>query len=144
MAKVKEGDTVKVRFTGKLGDGTVFDTTDGQAPLSCTIGNNELITGFEQALIGMEPGEKKSIKISSDLAYGPHRGEMVIDLSKDQFPADVNPEAGMIVKIDSKDNDIMEALVIDVTESSVTIDTNHPLAGMELLFDIEIVEIVEK
>ncbi len=142
MVKAKQGDTVRVHFTIKYSDGTLFESTSDNSPLECKIGDKVLVSGFEKALIGMSPGEKKSIKLDPGQAYGPHRGEMVVELSRDQLPSGVTPESGKRIKLGNKKDGSNEALIIDVSESSVTIDTNHPLAGMDLVFEIELIEIV--
>ncbi len=140
-AQAEDGDTVKVHYTGKLEDGTVFDTSIGGDPLQFTIGDGQLIPGFEQAVVGMRPGESKTVKIPADDAYGPYHEELVIVIDRDQFPEDLQPEIGQQLQIRQADGQIIPVTVIDVSESSVTLDANHPLAGKDLTFDIELVEI---
>ncbi|MCW3141883.1 MAG: peptidylprolyl isomerase [Methanophagales archaeon] len=142
MAQAKPGDTVKVHYTGKLEDGTVFDTSTDRDPLQFTIGERKIIPGFEQAVVGMNPGESKTIKVPMDEAYGPHREEMVMVVDRNQLPVDLIPEVGQQLQSRQPDGQTMVVTVIGVSESSVTVDANHPLAGKDLTFDILLVEIV--
>ncbi len=141
MALAKQGDTIKVHYTGKLEDDTVFDTSIKRDPLQFTIGEGKVIPGFEQAVVGMKPGESKTTKIPTDKAYGPHRKEMVIVVERNQFPANLEPKAGQQLQIRKKDGQATVVMVTDVSESNVTLDTNHPLAGKDLTFDIQLIEI---
>ncbi|KAF5051317.1 FKBP-type peptidyl-prolyl cis-trans isomerase SlyD [anaerobic digester metagenome] len=142
MAQAKEGDTVKVHYTGKLEDGTVFDTSEERAPLEFTIGSGQIIPGFERAVVGMEPGEAKTATIPPEKAYGPRRDEMTITVDREQFPEDINPEPGQQLQVQQPDGRAAIVVVSDVSESSVTLDANHPLAGQPLTFDIELVDII--
>ncbi len=142
MAQAKAGDTVKVHYTGKLEDGTVFDTSEEQTPLEFTIGSGQIIPGFEQAVVGMEPGETKTATISPEEAYGQHREDMTITVERGQFPEDINPEPGQQLQVQQPDGRAAIVVVSDVTESTVTLDANHPLAGQPLTFDIELVDII--
>ncbi len=142
MAQAKHGDTVKVHYTGRLDDGEVFDTSTGQDPLEFTIGQGQTIPGFEQAIVGMNPGESKTTEIPSDQAYGPHHQEMVLVVDRNQIPEHVKPEIDDELKIRRKDGKTFVVTVTDISESNVTLDANHPLAGQNLTFDIELVEIV--
>lgn len=142
MAQAKPGDTVKVHYTGKLEDGMVFDTSTDLDPLQFTIGDGQIIPGFEQAVVGMNPGESKTIKIPTDEAYGPHREEMVLMVDRNQLPVDLKPEIGQQLQSRQTDGQTIVVTVTDVSESSVTVDGNHPLAGKDLTFDIQLVEIV--
>ncbi len=141
LAKAREGDTVKVHYTAKLEDGTVFDSSIMRAPLEFTIGEGLLIPGFEHAVIGMCPGESKTEKVSSERAYGPHREEMVLDVDKSQFPPELEPELGQQLQIRQANGLVTEVIVTDINDSQVTLDANHPLAGKDLVFDIQLVEI---
>jgi len=141
MAQAKQGDTVKINYTGKLDDGTVFDTTKGREPLKFKIGEGKIIPGFEQGVIGMKPGESKSIKIPADKAYGPHRKEMVTSVPRTQFPPDIKPEVGQQLQIRQPNGQTIIVSVSDVSESTVSLDANHPLAGKDLTFDLQLVEI---
>lgn len=144
MAQAKEGDTVRVHYTGKLEDGTVLDTSSERAPMEFTIGEGEIIPGFEQAVIGMEPGETKTARIPPEKAYGPHRDDMTLTVDRDQFPADINPEPGQQLQIQQSGGRVAIVTVSDVSESTVTLDANHPLAGQPLTFDIQLVDIVQQ
>ena len=139
-AQAKDGDTVQVHYTLKLEDGTVFETSIGGDPLQFTIGEGQLIPGFEQAVVGMSPGESKTVEIPADEAY-PYREELVLVVDRDQLPEDLQPEVGQQLQIRQPDGQTILVKVIDVSESSVTLDANLPLAGKDLTFDIELVEI---
>ncbi|WP_292410200.1 MULTISPECIES: FKBP-type peptidyl-prolyl cis-trans isomerase [unclassified Methanoculleus] len=142
MAQVKEGDTVKVHYTGKLEDGTVFDSSNEREPLEFTIGNGQIISGFEQAVIGMTPGETKTATIPPEEAYGPHREDMTLTVDREQFPEDINPEPGQQLQIQQPDGKAAIVVVSDVSTSTVTLDANHPLAGKPLTFDIRLMDVV--
>ncbi len=143
MPQVKTGDTVKVHYTGKFEDGTIFDTSNDRDPLCFTIGEGQVIPGFEQAVVGMSLGESKTTKVLSDEAYGPYRKEMIVALPRNQLPADLEPKAGQPLQmVNQADGRRVIATVIDVSESEVTLDANHPLAGKDLTFDIQLIEIV--
>jgi peptidylprolyl isomerase len=142
MAQAKHGDTVKVHYTGKLEDGTVFDTSINRDPLQFTIGEGQIIPGFEQAVVGMNPGESKTTKVPADKAYGPQHKERVLLARRNQFPVDLKPEVGQKLQIRRTDGQTSVVTVTDVSESSVTLDANHPLAGKDLTFDIQLIELV--
>jgi peptidylprolyl isomerase len=142
MAGAKYGDTVRVHYTGKLDDGTVFDSSTGRNPLQFTLGEGRIIPGFEKAVVGMNPGESKTVKVPADQAYGPYRKEMVVVVDRDQIPADLKPKVGQELQIRQADGQIIKVTVTDVSISSVTLDANHPLAGKDLTFDIQLLEIV--
>lgn len=141
MEQVKAGDTVKVHYTGKLEDGTVFDSSVEDEPLEFTVGSGTLIPGFEQAVVGMAPGETKTEKIPADEAYGPYQEAMVMQIDRNYIPEDFEPEVGQHVEIQRPSGEVLEVTIIDITESAVTLDANHPLAGMDLIFEIELLEI---
>jgi peptidylprolyl isomerase len=142
MAQAKHGDTVKVHYTGKLEDGTVFDTSINRDPLQFTIGGGQIIPGFEQAVVGMNPGESKTTKVPADKAYGSHHKEKVLVVDRNQFPVDLKPEVGQKLQIRRTDGQTSVVTVTAVSESSVTLDANHPLAGKDLTFDIQLIELV--
>ena len=143
MTQAKTGDTVKVHYTGKLEDDTVFDTSTNRDPLQFTMGEGQVIPGFEQAVVGLNPGESKTINIPADEAYGPHRKEMIMTVPRNQFPADLDPKVDQQLQmVNRMDGRKTVATVTDVSESSVTLDANHPLAGKDLTFDIQLIEIV--
>lgn len=142
MSKAKTGDNVSVNYVGKLKDGKVFDSSENRGPLDFEIGTQTVIEGFEAGVIGMEVGEKKVINIESDKAYGPWREEMTIKVEKDKLPPDLNPEIGQTLQVPQQNNP--QPLLVTVTkveEDSITLDANHPLAGEDLIFEVELVEI---
>lgn len=141
MAKSKQGDTVKVHYTGKLDDGTVFDSSADREPLEFTIGSGQVIPGFEEGVTGVSVGKSKTINIPSDQAYGPHHEELIMVVDRSEFPEDMKPEIGDRLQVCDADGRMMIVEVTDADESSVTLDGNHPLAGKDLTFDIELVEI---
>jgi FKBP-type peptidyl-prolyl cis-trans isomerase 2 len=141
MAEAKPGDKVKVHYRGSLEDGTVFDTSHGRQPLEFTIGEGQVIPGFEEAVVGMEPGDSKSVTVEPPEGYGERRRELVVDVERDRFPAEMEVEVGKQVQVQEKDGSPRVATIARVDDDSVTLDVNHPLAGKDLTFDIELVEI---
>lgn len=141
MAKAKEGDLVKVHYTGKLSDGEIFDTSENREPLAFTIGKGEVIPGFETGVTGLEIGESKTVVIPTEQAYGPRRDEMIYKVGKDKFPPDVELKIGDAFKIGEEQGAPLIVSITDIAETEVTLDGNHPLAGKELTFDIKLVEI---
>ena len=141
MAQAKNGDVVKVHYTGKLNDETVFDSSAGSEPLQFTIGEGQLIPDFEQAVIGMNPGESKTVQIPSERAYGPHHQEMVMEVDRSDFPEDLKPEVNQRLQVRNQEGQVFAVTVTDVAEAKVTLDANHPLAGKDLTFDIQLAEI---
>ena len=139
--QAKTGDIVNVHYTGRLQDGTVFDTSIGSEPLEFTIGQGQLISGFEQAVIGMKVRESKTVTILVDQAYGPRRDDMILVVERNQLPEDLDPRVGMQLQINQGDGGIMIATITEVSETTITIDANHPLAGQDLVFEIELVGI---
>jgi len=142
MAQAQSGDMVRVHYTGRLADGTTFDTSMQREPLEFTLGEGSIIPGFEQAVLGMTPGEAKTTTISADQAYGPHHPERVIDVERHHLPADLQPEIGQQLRMTRQDGTAVTVVVTAVTEAGVRLDANHPLAGKELTFDITLVEIL--
>jgi len=143
VAKAQEGDEVQVHYTGKLEDGTVFDTSEDGEPLSFTIGENRVIPGFEEAVTGMEPGESKTTEVEPEQAYGEHREDMVMEMDQDQIPSEVDPEVGQQLQLRLENGQTVPVLITALGDGTVTIDANHPLAGRKLIFDIDLVDIVE-
>ena len=143
MAQAKMGDTVKVHYTGKFEDGTVFDTSDNREPLQFTIGQGQVIPGFERAVVGMNPEESKTTIIPSNEAYGPHYKEMVIVVDKSSFPPNLEPEINQRLQLCNPNGQVVLVTVIEIAESTVTLDANHPLAGKDLTFDLKLVEILK-
>ena len=142
MAQAKSGDTVKVHYTGRLDDGTVFDSSAARDPLELTIGSDRLIPGFEQAVVGMNLGESKTVEIPADEAFGPYREELLTEVERSKLPMDIVPEVGQKLNMTDVGGRSTVVTVVEVSESSITIDTNHPLAGEDLTFDIELVQII--
>jgi peptidylprolyl isomerase len=139
MARAKAGDTVRVHYTGKLEDGTVFDSSRDREPLEFRIGEGQVIPGFEQAVTGMETGEAKSATIPPEQAYGPHRDEMVAVVGREQLPEHFEPAVGQRLSVQQKDGSQFKVTVTDVSDRTITIDGNHRLAGKSLVFDLELV-----
>ena len=142
MAQAKQGDTVHVHYTGKLGDGTVFDTSRERFPLQFVVGKGQVIAGFEKAVIGMNAGESKTVTIPVDQAYGPRREDMVVTMERSQLPADLNASVGQRLQMTQADDKNILVTVTAVTDTTMTLDANHPLSGKELIFDIELVKIL--
>lgn len=142
MAEAKEKDKVRVHYTGKLEDGTVFDSSRERDPLEFTIGEERLIPGFEQAVVGMQPGETKVENVAAGEAYGPFRDELVQELSRKDFPDDITLSQGQRFEARTASGQPLMLTVIDVADDKVTVDANHPLAGKDLVFEIELVEIL--
>ena len=142
MAQAKQGDTVNVHYTGKLVDGTIFDTSRNRNPLQFTIGKGQVIVGFEQAINGMNPGESKTITVPMNNAYGPHRDEMVITMERSKLPSDLAPKVGQRLELTQMDDRNILVTVTSVTDSMIVLDANHPLSGKNLIFDIELVGIL--
>lgn len=141
MAQAKSGDTVRVHYTGRLEDGSVFDSSRGREPLEFVLGARQVIPGFEEAVDGLSPGEERTVSIPVDRAYGPRREEMVLVVARDQFPDDIEPEVGQQLQM-SQDGQVAIVTVTGVSDAEITMDANHPLAGKDLTFDVELVEIV--
>ncbi len=150
MKQAEKGDKVKIRFTGKLDDGTVVDASEDCSCESCeceddrlefTIGEEEVIPGLEEAVIGMRPGETKTVRIVSDQAYGPYDEEMVMQVERSEFPEDIQPEVGQMLELTDDEGEAFVVTVAEVSDESVTLDANHPLAGQDITYDLELVEI---
>ncbi|MBN2584172.1 MAG: peptidylprolyl isomerase [Planctomycetes bacterium] len=142
MAKAKEGDTVRVHYTGRFDDGEVFDSSADGDPLEFTMGEGGLIAGFEAAVLGMDIGESKTVEIAPEDGYGPHMKELVMTVERSDLPPDLEPEVGMQLRSVQDDGREMLLVVTAVGDDGVTLDANHPLAGRALTFDIQLVEIV--
>ncbi|MEW5994056.1 MAG: peptidylprolyl isomerase [Candidatus Zixiibacteriota bacterium] len=141
MAQAKTGDHVKVHYTGKLDDGTVFDSSQDREPLEFVIGEGRLIPGFEQGVIGMQTGDKKTVSIPPDEGYGTRRDDLVISVPKSSFPSNITPTVGQRLEMTQRDGNPVKVTVSAIEEESVTLDANHPLAGRTLEFDIELVAV---
>ena len=143
MQQVKEGDVVKVHYTGKLINGEQFDSSVGREPLEFTVGAGQMIKGFDDAMPGMNLGEKKTINIAPEDAYGPRSDEAIIEFPKQNVPADIKLEPGMPLTLSNQDGQPVPVIIVEVKEEVIVLDANHFLAGQELIFDIELVEIAE-
>ena len=142
MKEAKKGDTVKVHYQGKSKDGELFDKSDEKNPFKFTIGEGRVIPGFEEAVLGMSPGESKKIEVPPNKAYGPYRADLVIKVNKDSLSNELELEKGRQFKINSGPKEGMVLTLTDMDEESVTFDGNHPLAGKDLVFDIEMVDVL--
>ena len=140
--RAKDGDTVKINYTGKLDDGTVFDSTEGKEPFELAIGSGTLFPVFEMAIIDMVVGESKTITIPADDAFGPRYEELTGRIPISQFGGEVAPEVGQRFQMTRPDSSLFWVTVLEVTADSVMLDANHPMAGHDLIFDIELVEIL--
>ena len=141
MSKVKDGDTVKVHYTGKLENGDVFDSSREKEPFEFTVGDKAVIPGFEKGVVGMGVGDTKTIEIPPEEAYGAKQDELVVVVNKSDFPEDITPSVGQRLQIKQQDGHPVIVTITDLTEDSITLDANHPLAGYTLFFDVEIVDI---
>jgi peptidylprolyl isomerase len=141
MSKVKDGDTVKVHYTGKLDNGEVFDTSREREPFEFKLGDEAVIPGFEKGVVGMGVGDSKTIEISPDDAYGAKKEELVVEVQKSELPEDITPSLGQRLQIRQQDGNPIVVTITDMDEDNITLDANHPLAGYTLFFDVELVEI---
>lgn len=141
MAAAKVGDTVSIHYTGRLNDGSVFDSSLEREPLKFSIGGQQVIPGFEQAVIGMNPGESKTQEIPCDKAYGPRHDDMVVTVLRQQIPSDFELAVGQQLQIKNPEGQVIPVMVSEIVNDQVTLDGNHPLAGEDLTFDIELVSI---
>lgn len=139
---VKNGDKVKVHYHGTLRNGETFDSSNGREPLEFTVGSGQVIKGFDEGVMGMKPGDKKKVEIGVQDAYGEKQEEMLIEFPKNQFPPEMTPEVGMQLMMNNGSGQSFPVTIAEVKEDSVILDANHPLAGMDLIFDLELVEIV--
>jgi len=142
MQQVKSGDKVKVHYHGKLTSGETFDSSEGRSPLEFEVGGGMVIKGFDDGVTGMSTGEKKTLNIPFDEAYGPRNPEMIIEFPKDKFPSDMPLEVGLPLMMSGAKGEQFQVVVSQIKDDSVMLDANHPLAGQDLVFDIELVEIV--
>lgn len=142
MKKVQEGDEIRVHYTGKLEDGTVFDSSRNREPLQFKVGSGMMIKGFDEAVRGMEIGESKTAEIPSNEGYGERNDQMMVKVTKDKFPENINPEVGQQLSMQGGQGQPIPVVVTDIEGEEVTLDANHPLAGKDLVFEIELVEFV--
>ena len=141
MSQVKKDDKVKVHYTGKLANGEVFDSSLEREPMEFQVGSGQLIPGFENGVIDMKVSEKKTIVIPSDQAYGESRKELIQEVPKDRLPEDIKPEVGMGLVSKTPEGQEIQLVVKEVKDDAIVVDGNHPLAGQELTFEVEIIEI---
>lgn len=140
MEKAKTGDNVQVHYTGTLDDGSVFDSSRAREPLEFTVGSGQVIAGFDSAISGMAPGEAKTVTLSADEAYGARRDDLLFTVPREQLPDSVEPEVGQQLQM-SQNGEVAVVTVAEVTSDVVTLDANHPLAGRDLTFELEVVGI---
>lgn len=141
MSKAKDGDMVRVHYTGKLEDGTIFDSSKDGEPLELTIGAGNVIQGFEKGVIGVERGGSKTITIPPEEAYGPVQEGLIANVKKENFPKNITPVIGEQLQLRQRDGNIVDVTITEIEGDTVTLDANHPLSGKTLIFDIELVEI---
>jgi len=141
MTQVKTGDTVHIHYTGTLNDGTKFDSSEGREPLSFEVGSGQIIPGLDSAIPGMTVGDKKTVNVACDEAYGQVNPEMTQAVPRADIPADIPLETGTRLQMQTQNGQVIPVTVTAVDDSTVTLDANHPLAGQDLTFDIELVKI---
>lgn len=141
MAQAKEGDKVKVHYHGKLRSGETFDSSEGRSPLEFTLGEGQVIKGFDDGVKGMSVGEKKTVEIPVEDAYGAKSQDMIIEFPKEQFPPEMQAEVGQQLMMSNGAGQQFPVTIVEVRDETVLLDANHPLAGQDLIFDIELVEI---
>jgi peptidylprolyl isomerase len=141
MSQAKSGDTVHIHYTGRLNDGAVFDSSEGRAPLTFQLGKGMVVPGFERAVTGMAVGEKKTAEIPSDEAYGPRLDQLTFIVPRENLPPGYDPQVGEMMRMETRDGRQMDAVVTHSDAKVVKMDANHPLAGKDLTFDIELVKI---
>ena len=141
MQQVKSGDKVKVHYHGKLTNGETFDSSAGRQPLEFEVGSGMVIKGFDDGITGMQVGEKKTINIPFHEAYGPKNPEMIIEMPKDRFPKDMEIETGMPLAMNDGQGQQFQVIIVEIKDDVVMLDANHPLAGENLVFDLELVDI---
>ncbi len=141
MKKAKNGDTVKVHYTGRLDDGTIFDSSEGKAPLQFTIGEGRLMQTFEEGVIGLTEGESKKIQVAAQEAYGLRQDKLVATIPFEAMPEGLNPEVGMRLQMRTPEDQLIVLRIVEVSENDITVDANHELAGKDLNFEVELVEI---
>ncbi|KQI67265.1 peptidylprolyl isomerase [Loktanella sp. 3ANDIMAR09] len=142
MTQVKSGDTVKIHYTGTLSDGTVFDSSEGREPLEFAVGSGQIIPGLDVAMPGMSVGDEKKVEIPSDQAYGPVNPEARQDVPRADIPAEIPLEEGLQLQMQTPTGQAVPVTVVGLTDDTVTLDANHPLAGKDLTFDVKLVDVV--
>lgn len=142
MTQAQTGNTVKLHVTGKLEDGTVFATSADSKPIEFTLGEGQVLPGVEEAAEGMAVGESKMVKLQPEQAYGPRRDDLTQEIPRDKLPADMSPEVGQRLQIQQATGETVSASVAAITDEAITVDANHPLAGQDIILDLEMVEIL--
>jgi len=142
MMQVKNGDTVRVHYEGRLTDGTSFDSSEGREPLEFEVGSGMVIKGFDEGVLGMKVGDKKTLNIPAEEAYGDVNPELMYEFPREHLPKDMEFEVGMGLNMTNETGEVIQVVVTELREDSIILDRNHPLAGESLVFDIELVEIV--
>jgi FKBP-type peptidyl-prolyl cis-trans isomerase 2 len=143
LSKAKEGDTVKIHYTGKREDETVFGTSKDGHPIEFVIGDGAVISGLEEGVVGMEAGQSKTITVPPEEAFGHVRGELITTVEKDHLPDNLTPVVGQVLQMKYPDGKTTRVNVTDVKDDTITLDANHPLAGETLSLDVELVEIMQ-
>jgi len=139
---VKTGDAIMLHYTGLFKDGKVFDSSQEQNPIQVEVGAREIIKGLEKAVLGMKPGEKKTVTVKPEEGYGNYDEDFLIEIPEEKIPENISPQVGMQLQLINKQGQAISVVVTEILDKSVRLDTNHPLAGKVLVFDIELVEIV--
>jgi FKBP-type peptidyl-prolyl cis-trans isomerase 2 len=140
---VQSGDTIKIHYHGRLQDGTTFDSSEGRTPLEFKVGSGSVIKGFDDGVMGMSVGDKKTIEIPFVNAYGPEDPSMVIEFPVDRLPEDLKPEVGMQLNMNNAEGQQFPVVITEINNESIILNANHPLAGKDLIFDLELVGIVD-
>ncbi len=143
MSEAKPGDTVRINYTGKLTDGTRFDSSEGREPLEFQVGSGQIISGLDREVEGMKVGDKQTVTVPAEEAYGPHDAAKVQNVPRDALPPELEPQEGMQLQAQTPEGTQMTLIVTAVAEQEITVDANHPLAGKDLIFEIEMVEILK-
>jgi len=142
MAQAKSGDTVRIHYSGFLMDGTIFDSSLEGEPFEFTLGDGSVIPGFDAGLLGMAEGDEKTLAIPPERAYGARDEDLVAEIARTQIPPDIDPQVGAILQITSEEGDASNVIITKVTDSAITLDGNHPLAGQELIFEVKLLTVV--
>lgn len=141
MSKIKKGNTVTIHYTGKLNDGTVFDSSISREPFKFTVGKSSILPVLEDAVVGMNAGDTKTVNIPMEDAFGPYKSELVLEIEQDKFPDDIELKVGQTVELKNPDTEPMLASIVDISPSTVKLDGNHPLVGKDLVFDIQVMAV---
>jgi len=141
VSQAKSGDIVKIHYKGTLDDGSKFDSSEDRDPLEFELGSGQVIPGFDTAVEGMTVGESKNVRLEPEEAYGPRHDQLVQEVERSVLPEDLTPEEGMALQTESPEGQVMQLMVTAITETTITLDANHPLAGQALSFEIELVDV---